>query len=107
MCVGVPKELHSDFDPRIESDKVTSNESLRESVQQLLDVYPDACLGHLWGIDARPPDAEQTVEVETTFTMADQVQQLMITPGKLFFFKFRLNVHLKQSSSNRQSKSRV
>ena len=51
-------------------------------MQQLLQLCPDSCVAHLWGIYPPPPEAVQTIELETTVTRDDAAHELFIEPGQ-------------------------
>ena len=78
---GVSKETTSDFDPRQPSDRTTSQEELQSAVHELLQVFPDSCIGHLWGKGPQPPDVGSIIEVSTSLTLQQQAEQLVLEFG--------------------------
>jgi hypothetical protein len=82
--LGVPQEPSADFDPRAAIDRTPSHHEQVSAVKQLLQVFPDSSIGHLWGIQPEPPEAQHFVEVETTSNpLEDALTHLILVPGKL------------------------
>lgn len=73
----------TDYDPRSPEHRVPQQSLLRAAVKDLVNIFPDACIGHLWGIDHPPPDAINNIEVETTVTLDELIQQMIIHPGMI------------------------
>lgn len=71
----------SDFDPRAPLDRTTADDRLQGAVQDLLQVFPDSCLGHLWGIGPHPPEVGITVEVSTSSSLQEEAHQLILEIG--------------------------
>ena len=83
----------SDFDPRAPSYRTTSHECLQASVQDLLSIFPDSSLGHLWGISPQPPEIGITVEVSTSPSLQQEADQLILELGLYTAQSFKGKLH--------------
>jgi hypothetical protein len=52
-------------------------------VEDLINIFPDACIGHLWGIEQPPPEPIIDIEVTTTATLEEQIHQMIIHEGMI------------------------
>jgi len=69
------------FDPRTPDRQATSKDVLQASVKDLLSVFPDSCVGHLWGISPEPPEVGSTAEVSTSSSLQTEADQLILQRG--------------------------
>ena len=82
LASGVPAQRSdTTFDPRQPQHREPTREQQTTAIKQLLTIYPDACIAHLWGIDPMPPEPAVTVDVETTISLENQARQLILHPG--------------------------
>ena len=78
---GVTRKPYLDFDPRAERDRHTSQEERQHAVASLLEVFPDSGIAHLWGLYAKPPEAINYVEVQSTPSLHDAAYNMILKTG--------------------------
>ena len=68
------------FEPRVQEDRLCNLQLEQNAVRELLLVFPESSLGHMWDIDPPAPEPVATVEVQSLVGLEECVQQLMLYP---------------------------